>query len=69
MTNWKEEISLLHGDQGYSMYPFLWAKTDVSIAERSRRAVPMIELWNLGQDLAQKLNQLPDGVPIKLHFL
>lgn len=65
---WQNEVAQLTGDQGFSIVPFLWAKTDVPIAERSRRSVPMTELWNLGQDLSQSLRNIPSGVPIQLHF-
>lgn len=65
---WQEEIAQLTGDQGFSILPFLWAKTDVPIAARSRRAVPMTELWHLGQDLGQRLTNVPPGTPVQLRF-
>jgi Protein of unknown function DUF2625 len=65
---WQEEVKQLTGDQGFSIHPFLWAKTDVPLAERSRRAVPMTELWYLGQDIAQHLQNVPPGTDIQIHF-
>jgi len=66
---WKEEVSKLSGDQGLSIYPFLWTSTDIPISERSRRAVPMIELWNIEQDLARQMQNLPPDTPIRINFI
>jgi hypothetical protein len=65
---WQSDVAQLNGDQGFSILPFLWAKADMPIAERSRRAVPMTELWYLGQDLGQRLRDVSPGTPIQLHF-
>jgi hypothetical protein len=42
--NWQNEVASLTGDQGFAVYPFLWAEGS-SIAERSRSVVPMAELF------------------------
>ncbi|HVX91562.1 MAG TPA: DUF2625 domain-containing protein [Candidatus Paceibacterota bacterium] len=51
---WPDELADLPGDRGLSVYPFLWAKGP-AIAERSRRAVPLAELWNLQQDIRRQM--------------
>src|SRR5690242_4112301 len=47
-AGWRDEIREVAGDHGISVYPFLWAKGP-PIAERSRRPVPISELWALQQ--------------------
>lgn len=51
---WRDEIADLPGDRGLCVYPFLWANGPV-IAERSRRAVPLDELWILQQDTQRQM--------------
>jgi hypothetical protein len=48
---WLEEVAKLQGDQGYSIYPPLFTKGP-PIGERSRKAVPLAELYDLA--LGQK---------------
>jgi hypothetical protein len=55
---WQDEVAALPGDNGFSIYPPLWAAEGGPIAERDRRAVPMAELIHLGHDLAEQLNGL-----------
>jgi hypothetical protein len=43
---WPREVERLGGDQGISVYPFLFAAGE-EIAKRSRRPVPLRELWTL----------------------
>jgi hypothetical protein len=43
-TDWRDEIVNLPGDHAICVYPFLWAEGP-AIGERSRRAVPVAELW------------------------
>ncbi len=54
-SGWQAEVANLDYDQGFSIMPFLWAQADLSMAERSRRAVPMTELWGLQQELARQI--------------
>lgn len=51
---WEQEISLLNGDQGLSVYPFLFAESGMPVAERSRRPVSLKELWHLYVDDPRK---------------
>lgn len=44
--NWQAEVRVLAGDKGFSIYPFLWAEGP-PIGERSRKTVPVEELWGL----------------------
>lgn len=65
---WANDVSTLSGDQGISIFPFLCTERGLPVSERSRRAVPMIELWNLHLDLAQQFKNLPEGTPIQVQF-
>ena len=53
-VGWEVECSRLEPDQGLSVYPFLWAEGP-SIGERSRRRVPMAELWSVAQEVKGKM--------------
>ena len=44
--NWRRDVESLPGDQGISVYPFLFAAGE-GIARRSRKPVPLQELWLL----------------------
>lgn len=67
--NWQKEVGELSGDQGLLVYPFLWEAIDRPIIERVRRVVPMMELWQIEQDLASKIQELPAGTQIKIDFI
>lgn len=45
-TNWKEDVAELNGDQGIHAYPPYWAEFPKD-KERSRKAVPVKELFTL----------------------
>jgi len=62
---WENDIAALSGDQGMSIYPFVFLDRDVPVAQRSRRAVPLYELWHLYLDLSRQLKNLPAGTPIQ----
>ena len=47
---WRDEVRGLAGDRAISVYPFLSA-AGPPVSERSRRAVPIEELWGLLVDL------------------
>ena len=47
---WQGEVKRIGGNKGFSIYPFLWAEGS-SVGERSRRAVPIEELWGLQMDM------------------
>jgi len=51
---WRDDIAELPGDRAFSVYPFLWAEGPL-IAERSRRPVPIAELWDLQQDIRRQM--------------
>lgn len=44
-NNWKEDVSKLNGNEGYSFYPFLWTKEGKDINKVSRKAVTIEELF------------------------
>jgi hypothetical protein len=51
---WEAEVKQISGGQALSIYPFLWAKGP-PISERSRRPVPVEEVYGLQQDIARQL--------------
>jgi hypothetical protein len=58
---WFTDAERLSGDRAYSIYPFLWAKEGGTIDQRSRKDVPIEELWFYAIDLHRQLADLPDG--------
>jgi hypothetical protein len=52
--NWESEVRKLPGDKAINIYPFLWAKGP-PIGDRSRRAVPVAEIFNLQFDIKRQL--------------
>lgn len=54
---WQRDVETLPGDRGISVYPFLFAAGE-PIAKRSRKPVPLEELWALHvETLPRKLGQ------------
>ncbi len=51
---WQQDVAKLKGDQGISVYPFLWAAQGGSIEKRSRRPVPMKELWGSQMEMRRQ---------------
>jgi hypothetical protein len=66
---WEAEVSMLTGDQGIAVYPFLWANAEIPPAERSRRPVPMIELWHMQQEIARQIENVPDGATVRIEVV
>lgn len=54
---WHTEIQTVSGDEGLSVYPFLWSDGP-AIAERSRKPVPISELWALTLEMRHQLERL-----------
>lgn len=54
-TGWRDEVGRLGGDEAVSIYPFLWA-AGPPVSDRSRRTVPISELWAIQQELATRMN-------------
>ncbi len=51
---WKDEIKDVSGDEGISIYPFLWAEGD-NIEKRSRKIVSIEEIWEVTNENRKKL--------------
>lgn len=51
---WSADVSGLAGDQAFSIYPPLWAEGP-PVEERSRKAVPMAELFEAQFDIQRQL--------------
>jgi hypothetical protein len=66
--DWENDISSLSGDRGISIFPFLFTEKGIPVSERSRRSVPLDELWRLHLDLARQLRGPPAGTPIRFHI-
>lgn len=64
---WEQEVSVMSGDQGLSLWPALWTG-GVALADRSRRVVPQRELWALHRDMAGQLADLPARRHVHLRF-
>ncbi len=66
---WQEDVKNLPGDMAFNFVPFLWAKAE-SLESRSRRAVPVAELYDLQMDVAKQLDGIEDGeqITIKLNW-
>ena len=53
-TGWQDEVKYVLGDEGISIYPFLWAEGD-AIEKRSRRIVPIEEIWGITNENRKNL--------------
>ena len=59
---WRSEVKQLGGEQGLSFYPFLFTQGP-ALEKRSRKAVPILELYKLEQDFIEKFH--PQKLPPK----
>jgi hypothetical protein len=66
-TGWESEVATVGGDQAWSIYPLPFAAGD-PYPQRSRGVVPVTEIYNLYQDLAVQLKDVPPGTPIEIKF-
>ncbi len=55
-ATWKEDSSILSGDQCFGFYPFLWT-TEGAIARSDRRPIPSAEAFDLKLDIVRQLKQ------------
>ena len=53
-TNWRTEVSKLHGDKVYNFYPFLWTKEGKDINKNSRKEVPIEEQYSLNLEMRKQ---------------
>jgi hypothetical protein len=63
--NWQRDVATLPGDQGYSIYPYLWAKGP-PLAERSKRAISIKELVEFQFDMQKQLEGTKDGEQVEV---
>jgi hypothetical protein len=49
-------VATLTGDQGFAVYPFLWAEGP-PIGERARSAVPMAEVYGFQMQAVEQLGK------------
>jgi hypothetical protein len=62
---WQEELAGASADQGFHFWPMLFLNDGGALVDRSRRLIPMRELWGLQQELAPKIAALPDGATVR----
>ena len=62
---WEREVTDLRPDHAIHVSPPLVTRAEGS---RSRRAVPVDELWHLHMQLGRELNGLPDGTTFRIHL-
>jgi len=55
-STWKVDVSALSGNQGFSFYPYLFAEGP-PLDQRSRKPVPIEELWGLHMQMAASLQK------------
>lgn len=53
-NGWSKDTDKINGNQGMLIYPFLWADGE-DISKRSKKIVPIEELWHLNLDNMKKL--------------
>jgi hypothetical protein len=53
--NWRDEVSLLHGDKVYNFFPTLWAKEGKEIDKNSRSVIPVEEQYSFNMDVRKQL--------------
>ncbi|GAA0756157.1 DUF2625 family protein [Clostridium sartagoforme] len=53
-TGWQDEVKYVLGDEGISIYNFLWAE-GYAIEKRSRRILPIEEIWGITNENRKKL--------------
>lgn len=51
---WEDEIHQVGINKGLSVYPFLWTE-NMGIKDRSRKLVPIDEIWSLSMDFYSKI--------------
>lgn len=52
---WKEQVAPLPGDRGILIYPPLWAAEGGQLTERTKKPVPVTELWALAHEWRSQL--------------
>ncbi|MGZ3679380.1 MAG: DUF2625 family protein [Ktedonobacterales bacterium] len=66
-SGWEREVGALTPAYGIAVYPFLWA-AGAPVAARSRRAVPLAELWALEREMTQQFKDVPSGTQIRVRI-
>jgi Protein of unknown function DUF2625 len=65
-SGWRDEVRALAPDQGIAVYPFLWAREGGPVGSRTRRPVPMRELWDSSNEMADQLRRVPKGSSVRV---
>ncbi|WP_295674611.1 DUF2625 domain-containing protein [uncultured Mucilaginibacter sp.] len=54
---WKTDLVMVHGDEGFSIYPYLWTKEGKDINSDSRKIVPVQELYDFETNTLEQLHK------------
>lgn len=54
-SGWQEAVSKLTGDQGISIYPYLWTEQGNNVNECHKEAMPMKEIWGIEQEFIKQM--------------
>jgi hypothetical protein len=65
---WEQETATLKLDQAIAVYPFLFTAEGRDISTCRRRAVAASELFDLHDDLARQIENLPDQTPVAIRW-
>lgn len=53
--NWKQDVKNLKIDEGIFIYPYLFTEENISVNERSRRNVSMMEIIEMNKEFTKQL--------------
>lgn len=62
---WQAEVEALPPERGLLVLPPLWSGGP-ALSQRSRKAVPVEELWGLSVETERQLRGMPDGIRVAL---
>lgn len=54
-SGWQEDVSKLTGDQGISIYPYLWTEQGNNVNGCHKEAIPMKEIWGIEQEFIKQM--------------
>ena len=54
---WEEEVESLYGEQGISIYPYLWTEQGKDISKCNRKQIPMIEIWEIENEFKNQFQK------------
>jgi hypothetical protein len=52
---YKEDTKKLSGNEGISIYPYLWTKQGENVEECYKKAIPMNEIWGVENEFVKHM--------------